>query len=221
MKLYINDELYEFTENDLNRMYESEGNECVAYKFEDIILKVYKKFCRKVRLDEQTIDTFSHIDTNRVRLPRGKIYDENHAFAGYYDMYIKWNPLLLINDMKISKFIDELKIIDEDLNILSENFIKIDDIIRDNFNYNNGIYLVDPGSYYIDLSSDKNDIFIENRKMINEFIIEDILFYVGLTSKKKKRLQEYFDGVDYIENAITSDFLPNETVKSYVKRICA
>ena len=99
----------------------------------------------------------------------------------------------------------------------------IDDLIRENLKYDSRLYMVDPGSYYKGPSTvDKAIIKRENKKMLNEFVVDQIFSTVpNLSRKKKEKLNKHFTDIDEITLALKNESKETETVKEYVKRICA
>lgn len=222
MKLYIDDKEYSFSADEVDYMYENEGSECVVYRFKDEVLKVYKDYCRKDRLDLESVKTLSKIKSKRILLPKKPLYDEDRNFNGYVMNYIESYALSNISKMKMAKFLEELGYFQEDLKVFAENRIDIDDVNRDNMGYNGGIYLRDPGSYIIQKDWSFAMVMKSNQKKINEFFCEEVIIpTISLSKREKANIKEHFlDSDSYIGDVMAVEAKPEETVRSYVKRIC-
>lgn len=67
MKLYIEDKLHEFTEEQLNYMYLDEGNEAVIYRKGNQVLKVYKDYYFQEKCFIQLVKKLKVIPQNSLK----------------------------------------------------------------------------------------------------------------------------------------------------------
>ena len=73
--------------------------------------------------------------------------------------------------MPISLFLQELALLVQDATFLATHLVKIYDIPRSNLHYNQGLYLIDSGSYSIEESLDVQKLIRENIKTIYSFVV--------------------------------------------------
>lgn len=219
MKLYVENEEYNFSDDDLEYMYLDEGNEAKVYRYKNLALKVYKDHCRKIRLNEDITKKMCSIETKRILLPRKVIYGENSEFLGYVTDYITGYSLSHISKMKMRKFVTELDCIYDDVMLLSDKGFELYDLHRNNMLYDGGIYLSDPGSYILE-EDGSIDCLEDNIYRINTLIVDDILkFSTKLTRKKSKSVSQFLSCDGYIGEFIKDTADPNETIHAYMKRI--
>lgn len=120
MIIYINDQEYELTKEELEYRYLGEGKEGTTYIWNDKVLKIYKPYSSISRLSEQEALYLSKIPTKRILLPLDIIYDENHNFIGYTTKFILNHNCAIINQLPVSKIKEELELVKEDIFMLSE-----------------------------------------------------------------------------------------------------
>ena len=221
MIFYVNNKEYNLDYTKMQKNFISSGYESDVYKIDDKVFKFYKEICLKYRLNEEMVNYLSKIKTNRILLPQDIIYDEYNNFFGYTMKYIKPNIKDEIGNIKIEKLLKELLCIKKDLILLKDNNIFIDDLCDSNFIFNNGIYLIDPGSFELDKNKSKDYIEIINMEMMQDFIIRYILFrYKKLSYKEKNELNKYFPLDKYMYDSIKSDIInKKETIYEYSNRI--
>ena len=215
MTFYINDDEYNFNTSELDDIYLSEGKEGTVYKYKDDAIKIYHKYSNKERLDEKTCKYLSSFDTNRILLPRKLIYDKDRKFIGYTTNYHQKYNLENLKRMKIKDLKSELELIKKDLLLLSSKNISIDDLFIDNIILSDGLYFIDPGSFWIN----KNNRYLKssNFENMNNFLIDYILSRAGNIPKKKTNILKnrlYYD-------EFVSESLPNskETSHSYIRKL--
>lgn len=221
MIININGQTYEFSKDELNYMYEDEGNESIIYRYKDKALKIYKAYSRKDRLTKLSVDKLSKIKTKRILMPESIIHNKEGQFLGYTLKYIERYQKSLIQDLNIDKFIEEMKLISDDIEILSDNNIDIDDLIIENTLYDGNIYITDPGSYIFNYHSDQSKIRKDNKIKFNEFVIKELMTYkINLTKKSKQKFINHFylDSENVID-VICEEKTSKDTVKTYVKKV--
>lgn len=221
MELYLDGELINFSNDDLDYMYINEGTEGIIYKYKKDALKVYKDFSVKSRLDEDTAKEFTLINTNRILLPRKLLYNISSKFIGYSTMFLDNYSHKYISNMKMNKFIDEISLMCVDSDNLASKHIDIEDLNSDNMIYDGNIYICDPGSYKIRKSDSVESVTKHNRQIIKEFLVDSILKQsVKLNKIQKKNLDNHFLTDDcLLEDILLEEATNDETVGSYVKRI--
>ena len=221
MIIFIRDKKYEFNDEELEYMYEAEGNESIVYRYKDKVLKIYKKYCRKDRLNEEDVNRLSSILTNRILLSTDPIYDEDKNFFGYVMNYIRSYSSNFISNLPMKKFLNELDLIHDDLSLLSNNHIDMDDFIMDNLLFNGDIYIIDPGSYVFRNQLSVETVYKENIEKLNFFIINQLMTCnIPITKKNKEKFMNYFLNCDqFVGEIMKREINSNDTVKSYVKRI--
>ena len=215
MKIFIDDKEYSYDSEDLYDLCIGEGTEGFVYKIKNSAVKIYHKYSRKERLDEDTCKYLTNIDTRRILLPRKLVYNENNEFIGYTTEYHYPYSLDNIKRLKISKLKHDLEQLKEDIILLSKYNVSIEDFFIENVLLEDGLYFVDPGSYKIE----KNDKYLcqENLRKMNDFIINYVITKGSRISKKKiKSIKEKFQYDDFI-----SDSLPNsnESTQNYIKKL--
>lgn len=216
MRVVINNKVVEYTDEELDYWYLGEGNEGTCYIWKDKALKIYKPFCSTDRLTEEEAAYLSNIKTNRILLPIDLVYDENHKFIGYTTKFIQNRHRDTIKQLSIADIRKELEIIKEDIFTLSDNNVSLEDFRYDNFAYDDGFYMIDPGTYKI-VDYDKRLVYLENIKVYNEFFLKDIIFrLVKLTKKEKENLEVLIDSSDYISDILEDS---DKKIVSYMKGI--
>lgn len=149
------------------------GYESEVYGYNDIAIKVHRdERSRKDGLSYKMVQNLKKIDTKRILMPIEPVYYKSNIFKLYKGYTTK-----LVSNVKekeeiinidSNKLYNELQTLKNDINILSENKIRIDDIYyRGNTVFNGNIYYVDPGSYYIDKSLNFDQLYNKNLKELN------------------------------------------------------
>ena len=220
MKFYVKNKEYNMDYEDMIKRYIKSGWASDVYKFDKEVYKINKEICLKYRLDEDSVNYLSKIPTKRILLPKESIYDENYEFNGYTMKYIKSNKKDDIKNITISKLLKELKTIKNDLLLLKDNNVFIDDLCEDNFIYNNGIYLIDPGSFEINKERSKEYIEIINREIMHDFIIKYVLFRsYKLNIKQIRKLYELFPLNEYLSDILNKESNKKQLINEYTDRI--
>lgn len=217
MTIYIDKEEYNFTSDELESMYLSEGLEADIYYFKQMILKIHKENISKARLDYSTFQQLSQISTERILMPQYPILDHNGDFCGYTEPFIYSYSIKNIANMKINMLLQELELIKEDLNLLANNKIDVTDLTTSNTLFTGNIYLCDPGSYLVRNNKTKEYINYLNENELSEYLNSELFPYiVPLTRNQKKYLIEktsYYSGFDYLKEANNQ-----EKVSTFIKR---
>ncbi len=173
-------EYYSFNEGkkvdyniDLENNKIGEGYEGKIYLVDNKAIKIYKSYCNKERLDKEEGIYLSKIYTKRILTPNDVLGDENYHIKGFVSTYIE--NLGIENILNISSYTlkEELDILKEDIVLLSEYSVVLYDLLLKNAVFNNGIYLVDYGSFQI-FRENKN-VYKLNIERLNNFILFQFL----------------------------------------------
>lgn len=216
MKLYVGDELLEFSTEELKYMYINHGREAEVYRYKDEALKVYKKVVRKGRLCEEEAEELSGIKTERILMPRRMIHDyETGQFSGYSLDFIPNASRKRIPRIRKEHFVEELDIIDRDLRVLADNGVKIGDLHIDNILYNDNFYICDPGSFKIDKEEEHDILYELNVRIFNWLLIGDVF----RISTKEGVVKANIDDTKPMGDYIRETMLSNERIREYSKRL--
>ena len=226
MECYINGRCYTFNEEDLEGIKLDEGTEGCCYRVhnyrDDFVMKIHHDKPEKKILDEDTCKVLKDIETERFILPEDIIYDEDGNYLGYTLPYVDYRRPKIRN-LKIRNVIDEFYILEKDVDILTDNYVLIDDLRIFNTIFSNGIYVCDPGSYTL-AQTDEEKRFISgyNIERINEYELEEIIFNIlKFSQTEKKGLRKFLDESD----GYLSDFMrcfcydKEENAKEFFKEL--
>ncbi len=216
MELYVKNKKYNFSNDELNDRYISEGNESNVYLVEDEVFKIYKPICGKRRLNEETSTYLSKLNTTNILLPKNNIYDKNHNFVGYTMDYLDSYKMDIIKNMNIVYFVDQIKALIKDINYLSDNNIDLYDFNLYNVIINDKINIIDPGSFEIK----KNNRFLHdiNNDELNELILKLIKYSLKLSKKKEDLLRNKFE-IEKDFESLMLVYNENDTVGKVVNKI--
>jgi len=140
------------------------SSEMTVYNNTDFVYKVFKKDYKLEHKDVEELNYLISIKTSRILMPKSKIFSDG-KLIGYTMEYIKEKKDIL-ND-KMLNLVKELSIIKEDIELLSNFYVRLIDINKSNIIYNGKLYLIDPGNYYINNIKDLLICF-ENRKITDD-----------------------------------------------------
>lgn len=223
MKLFIEKEEVNIPDKELDDLYLGEGSESTVYLHKKEALKIYKDNFYQKRLTEEESMKMKRILTQRIMLPRRIIYDKNKEFIGYTTPFKKEADLDFLNRITMEKFIEELKILQEDVRILSHEGIKLEDIHQNNLLISDGIYLCDPGLYRftnMEYEGLYRENIIELNYLFTVLLIETSVF--KLTNEQKDALEDYF-GVSsrfFLDKLVEEQNInPNQQVKSFIRNL--
>lgn len=230
MFFYYNNRVMNMSRKELDSYYLGEGLESTVYLFDEIVVKIYKSHCRKIRLNEEDVKRLSKIETERIVMPEDLVYDDLNKFSGYTMKYIPTYIKIPLKDDKINNLVKEIEKYEKDIEILSKEKISIYDLNINNAVINNGIYSIDPGSFrykdkIIDFKNNPEDLTIYiikelNREEINSFFIEEILEKCSNIPKKYRFIfEQQFNYSDILSDQIKDTMYDNESVKQYTKRL--
>lgn len=220
LKLYVGDELVELTTLDLIHDYIGEGYEARIFWYGDEVLKLYKKRCKKDRLDEDTAIKLSKLSTSRILLPKKMIYDsKDKEFVGYTLKRIQRKRKKDILNRPMRHFVNELDRLNEDLLYLANNGVEVEDFHLGNCLYDGRIFIGDPGDFIIKEESVEGGIYRNNLYTLNRFVKDEIFGMVRLNIFERNAVEDRFEDFEFIGEQLRDTYKTGETVKSYVKRM--
>ena len=112
MKIYVGEELLEFSDEELKHMFIDYGREAEVFRYKDEALKVYKNVVRKGRLCEIEALELSEIKTERILMPKRMIHDyATGEFSGYSLKLIPNASKKRIPRIRKEHFVEELDVI--------------------------------------------------------------------------------------------------------------
>lgn len=219
LKVYVDSAYLELSKFDLVRRYVGQGKEAKVYRFGDVVLKIYKKNCKKDRLDEETARSLSKLETKRVLLPNRIIRRASDGeFIGYSLKAIDKKKDSLSN-MPMSQFIGELDVINADLFYLANAGVEVEDFHLGNCLYDGRLFITDPGDFIIKQESIEGGIYRNNLYTLNRFVKDEVFGTVKLNMFERQIVEDRFEDFDYIGEQLRETVLEGETVKGYVKRM--
>ena len=217
MQIFIEKKQYNFSTEQLYDMYIDEGNEATIYRHGAEVLKIYKNNPRKTVLGYEAAIILSKISTTNYLLPKRLIFDESKKFEGYTTTYKDRFPLSLIAKMPLNRFLEELKCLAEETELLTDNGVDIEDLSYENTIYNGHLYICDPGSFLILYGAALTNLSENNRAKLNLYLYKEILSNcLNLSKKKKEKIISMADSYDVIEEVEKDN---SRTVGAFVKKI--
>ena len=155
------------------------GMEAHVYKIKDKVVKLYKNYCQKIRLTKEQCDRLTKVRTKRILLPTKSLEDEEGNMIGYKMKYVRdlgQDSFYKLNKKDLTK---EMTLIEEDIDVLSDNSINIKDLGNMNTIFHNGLYLIDAGSYGVLKETPKyrDMAYRKNHDEIDEYLIKLIEGY--------------------------------------------
>ena len=220
LKLYVGEDLVELSTLDLIHDYIGKGYEARIFGYGDEVLKLYKRRCKKDRLDEDTASKLSKLSTSRILLPKKMIYDfKDDRFVGYTLKKIERKRKRDVLNRPMRHFVNELDLLNDDLLYLANNGVEVEDFHLGNMLYDGRIFIGDPGDFIIKEESIEVGIYRNNLYTLNRFIKDEIFGMVRLDMVERNIAEEMFSDFDYIGEQLRETCNMNETVKSYVKRM--
>lgn len=175
-----------------------QGIEGTAYRYKNNVFKIYKNKI-SILFYSKNYRLMQYINTKRILLPRYMILNSHNFPVGYTTNFVEKKHT---NIMKMDKnvLISELKIIKEDIKLLSKNRILLSDVTQNNAVINGRIYFIDPGYYKI---NNNDDLLNRNYKIMNWYIKYNLLeYYIYREFEKQQKENNLYYG-DVIEQCLT------------------
>ena len=219
MKIFLNDKIFEFSQNELDNMYIDEGKEGIVYRYGDYVLKIYHPCSRKERLSEDMVRKLTKIHTDKFLLPLGLIFNNTKKFCGYYSKRVVSNSLDYISNMPLNFLYNEIKEFERDIDLLTNNHVEINDFLGINILYDGSFYMCDPGSFLFDESYSFDELKKINIEKLNRFFIDEVIGK-DCSIRKLNNIYNFFGDLSIpLYNQLTFVERPNETIRQFVKRI--
>lgn len=178
------------------------GSEGKIYKKGNYAYKIYYKEMLNENYGnkEKFHQYFLTIPTKQIILPDKLIYTEDGEYIGYRTKMISGskNKKTGIIRLPKSSFINNLKVLENDFNLLSNNYVLSADVSPVNYIFNkkdDTMNVIDPGRYRHHCLEKIDDYKRQNDKQLIHLI--DLLLYLDLLEykpiKTKRKIQELKD----------------------------
>lgn len=213
-----------------------EGSEGKIYKKGNYIYKIY--FPNMLNESHGNKEKFHQylirIPTKQVILPDEMLYSKEGIYQGYRTPFIPGakRKKTGITQLDSKTFIKNLQILEQDFNILSNNYILVADISPINYIFNaknSTMNIIDPGRYRHHCLKDLQAYHRQNNEQLNKLIelllYLDFIEYKPLKSKKEiQKLKLYLEHLKKKESCCYSELFTKrlknfENVDEYVKSL--
>lgn len=187
MQFYVNGKKERYNPYNMKKdKFLGEGMEAKVYKIDDKAVKFFKQYTgKKIILTKDSVEKMKNIYTKRILLPTDALLDKKHNLRGYKMDYIEDLGEDSYFDLDKEKLREENELLREDIELLSDNKVLIEDLIKENTSYHNGIYLIDPGSYQFDSILDANQVYGINMDLINHYLLFEVIRNYHLEKHRK------------------------------------
>lgn len=195
-----------------------------VYKYHNMALKIFKKE-KDTPIDVYTAEYLSNISTDRILLPINLLF-YNNSFRGYtYKLVSKKGSGQRMIMLPKTDLIQDIRILERDLERLSNKQVLLDGIEPANTIFNGNLYITDPTSYTVLEGTDTKDLEAVNKYQLHLLLVKLITTELrknNFSSKVEKEVKEILDMRDEYEDS--SDFFGdiignNDTIKQFVKKI--
>lgn len=171
------------------------GEEAKVYHKGDVAYKCYHHIAWCSRLLPEDVSFLQGIYTDCILLPQTTLYNIFGDFCGYTTRYIEDLGLLHFMGVPTNVVLRNFKLLSNDARVLGENRVLVSDFMpKDtrvrNYSFNEGLYFVDPGKYFINYDSEREKIVKRNKDLIDNF-----LFFRVLNKFCKEQFGDY--GYDF------------------------
>ena len=165
------------------------GQECRVFKYNDDVIKIFKKDYKLDHISKETLEYLKKIKTRRILMPTGFIKDGDTNLIGYKMKYI--SDSRNTDEDYVQDFFSELTIIKDDIETLSDNGVRLLDINKSNSIYNGSFYIVDPGNYRIGENISNDNIKLWNYNKIN-ILIDELIFSKKYNPYMYRQIVQFF-----------------------------
>lgn len=180
-----------------------QGFEGVVYlnKKSNEAVKIFSKY-NKLNVD--TAEKMTQINTKYILLPRRLVYDEFDNYAGYTTKYIETNKPMTSSTLVNYPIIYLLYLFSKlykEVDLISNHKLLLADLENpDNYIYNGNFYLVDPGYYHF-VGNSYESVLGKNIDTINRFLLSYGLNYDNEEIEKfLKKLNNSYTVCDYLRD---------------------
>lgn len=171
------------------------GSEGKLYQIENDVYKIYYPNTLNEGFGNKKIYHQALLGINnqfeRIILPTSLIFDEYGNYVGYKCPLIEENNKIGLTELDWKLFLENLKKLEEEILLLSENrFLAIDFAFHNSIysKKDQKIYMVDPGRYHHQSYFTLQDYINRNKKILEEYIFHmlerEIITYKLTTPKK-------------------------------------
>lgn len=178
------------------------NNEGVVYQYKNNAIKIYHKHPKKFILTKDVCEQFTKIKTQQILMPNDLVYSKDKEYIGSATLYVdkKISPSSMWETLS-NNLDQEQQVLDEDLNILTQNNIAVSELgCTGNFIYNQKMYFTDYGDYNINPNSNLKD---QNQEELNRGLHNQLILY----GASKEDLEEEFCKMTDYNNALSSRFI--------------
>lgn len=154
MEFRCGDEIIRVFPNTVHK-YLGDGTEGIVYKYKNKALKIYypEAINDGFGSKEKNHLYLTNIQTKQIILPNSLFYNVINDYSGYITEYQEDPNRGEVNTNIINStsrnFIKNLRIVENDINTLSKNFVLMADVKKQNVIYNGTLYIIDPGRYRV------------------------------------------------------------------------
>lgn len=192
----------------------SDGSEVLVYHDDNLTYKIFRDNYRFTHKTSDELDYLASLKTSRILMPKQKLFQDD-KLVGFTMKYIS-NAKNVLND-PMSHFIEELSILANDVELISQAGIRLLDLTKSNIVYDGGIYLIDFGNYKI---NENDDMFYDmNGKKC--FIDNSSQSLVAVDDYENQTMQYFIKKWNYTKiNSLIYEmlFTDNPDIDFYVLR---
>lgn len=192
----------------------SDGSEVLVYHDDNLTYKIFRDNYRFTHKTADELDYLASLKTSRILMPKQKLFQDD-KLVGFTMKYIS-NAKNVLND-PMSHFIEELSILANDVELISQAGIRLLDLTKSNIVYDGGIYLIDFGNYKI---NENDDMFYDmNGKKC--FIDNSSQSLVAVDDYENQTMQYFIKKWNYTKiNSLIYEmlFADNPDIDFYVLR---
>ena len=124
------------------------GQECRVFKYNNDVIKIFKKDYKLEHISKKTIEYLKEIETKRILMPIGFIKDQDNNLIGYKMKYVSGNRI--VDKDYVENFFRELTIIRGDIETLSDKGVRLLDINKRVIDYTEIGFLITNNNKYAD-----------------------------------------------------------------------
>lgn len=147
------------------------GTQGKVYQYHNKALKIIRSDSKDLTLEDY--HHLKNIKTKRILLPEDSFTDFDGNLRCYTTELIKNKNKLY--KMMMTEFLEEVYQTEEELDLLSENYVTVHDWLRKNFMFDGMFRFVDAGKYKINPSQDRLEIRKHNQNVFNYFILGEMI----------------------------------------------
>ena len=180
-----------------------QGFEGVVYlnKKSNEAVKIFSKYNK---LNIETAEKMTQINTKYILLPRRLVFDEFDNYAGYTTKYIETNKPMTSSTLVNYPIIYLLYLFSKlykEVDLISNHKLLLADLENpDNYIYNGNFYLIDPGYYHF-VGNSYESVLEKNIDTINRFLLSYGLNYDNEEIEKfLKKLNNSYTVCDYLRD---------------------